>query len=77
MVLQKGECSFLLLYKPIKAISLLILFLRRDDNFFLILGLGPVCVVFACSPCDCVGSFWVLPSHPTVQKHACEANWEL
>ena len=42
----------------------------------LVLGLGPFCVEFACSPRVCVGFHRVLRLPPTVQKHA-EVNWRL
>lgn len=40
-------------------------------------GLGPFCVEFACSPCACVGSLWVLWIPPTVQRPAYLVNWRL
>lgn len=43
----------------------------------LIPGLGPFCVEFAFSRCVCVGCLRVLWLPAAVQKHACEANWEL
>ena len=33
-------------------------------------GSGRFCVEFACSPCACVGSLWLLQLPPKVQKHA-------